>query len=152
MQTESLVPLIASIVGIVFGAVSLVVSFLAFFRDRPRVHVTLQWDLSVTPGTKYDHTKQYGVVSVVNVGRRPIFVSHASLKLPRGLDATHLLLIEGIGGTKLAEGDPPWKCMIDQERLSKYSKHWKTIRAIVIDSAGKEYRSKRLKDRPSWAQ
>ena len=145
--------LIASIFGIVFGAVSLVVSFLAYFRDRPRIKVSLRWDMSVTPGPICDHTKKYGVIEAVNVGRRPIFVSHASLKLPRQGDSTpYLLLMEGVRGEKLAEGDPPWKCMINQDGLDQYSKDWKKMRAIVIDSAGKEYTSKRIKDRPSWAR
>ena len=49
MGTKETITLITSILGITFGAVGLAVSLLNYFRDRAKVRVLLEWDLSVTP-------------------------------------------------------------------------------------------------------
>ncbi len=109
--------------------------------------------MSVTEGTEYDHTKPWGVVSVTNVGRRPIYVSHTALKLPKGYDHSHLVLMEGVKGVKLTEGDPTKTFIVNQEGMEVYSKDWKKIIAQVNDSSGKAWKlSKRKnKKKPSWA-
>ncbi len=95
----------------------------------------------------------WGIVTVSNTGRRPIYISHASLALPKGYKATHLLLWEGLGGQKLGEGAQPVDYIVNQDGMEEYKKDWKKIRAMVIDASGKNYYSKVDKsNRPSWAR
>jgi len=140
--------------GLVFGLVGFVLGVLNFWRDNPRLIVTLQWDLTVTPNTKYDARKRWGIVKVVNVGRRPIYISHAALQIPKGYDHNLVVLMEGLSGKKLSEGDPPENIMVSQDGMEMYAKKWRGIRAQVSDSAGKVWSSKYLKRNqiPSWAK
>ena len=114
--------------------------------------VRLKWDMSITNNLVYDAEKKWGVVTVANVGRRPIYISHTSIELPRGYDHNYLLLWEGLQGQKLAEGDPPVDYVLSQDGLGKYKRDWKRMRAVVIDTAGKKYYSKIDESKaPSWA-
>jgi hypothetical protein len=142
-----------SAIGLCFGLAGFILGVLNYLRDRHRISITLQWDLSITPGSGYDHTEKWGVVRVTNVGRRPSFISHVALKLPKGYDHSHLVIMGGISGKKLSEGDPTEVFMVTQEGMEKYAKDWKRLIAQVNDAAGKTWYSKRLKanQRPSWA-
>lgn len=143
---------VAALLGVIFGTAGLVLGILNYLRDRPSVIVKLLWDMSVTENLKYDPRKQWALVTVTNVGRRPIYISHASLKLPRGYKPSHLLIREAISGQRLAEGDPPVTYVVSQDGLEKYKNNWHRIRAVVYDTAGKEYSSKVDKSKtPSWA-
>jgi len=95
-----------------------------------------------------------GIVRVTNVGRRPIYISVASLKLPKGFKYDHLILKESMPGTKLSEGDAPATFSVNYDGLEKYAKHWRKVRGYVEDSAGKKYLSKKVptSDIPSWAK
>ncbi len=143
---------VAAILGAIFGTAGLVLGILNYLRDRPEVLVKLYWDMSVTDNPKYDPKKKWCLVTVTNCGRRPIYISHASLKLPKGYKATHLLIQEAIRGQRLGEGDPPASYVVSQDGMEDYKKDWHKIRAAVTDTAGKEYLSKVDKSkRPSWA-
>ena len=143
-----------AVCGLVAGITGTVLGILNYWRDRAKVEVSLQWDMEVTPGSGYDHTKKWGVISVTNVGRRPIFVSHAALKLPKGYEGTHLVVNAGITGKTLTEGAPTERYVVTQDRLEIYAKHWRSLTAQVNDSRGRAWRSPRLprKEIPSWAQ
>lgn len=142
-----------AVFGLVAGVIGTVLGVLNFWRDRAKVEVSLQWDMDVTPGSGYDHTKRWGVISVTNIGWRPIFVSHAALKLPQGYNGTHLVVIAGVVGKTLTEGAPTERYVVTQDGLEIYAKHWRSLKAHVNDSRGRAWRSKRLarKDIPSWA-
>jgi hypothetical protein len=91
---------------------------------------------------------------VANVGRRPVYIRVANLQLPKGYKHTNLLITDGIAGKRLAEGDAPVHFTVSQDGLQEYAKDWRKIRAIVYDSAGKEYLSSRKPNKnhpPSWA-
>jgi hypothetical protein len=137
-----------------FGLAGFMLGVMNYLRDRAKIVVELQWDMKVTPGGPYDPSKSYGVVRVTNVGRRGIYISHASLRLPKGHEASHLLLADGIPGKKLAEGDSPEIYVILQDDLGQYAKHWRKIIAQVSDSTGKEWTSRKIArgDVPSWAR
>jgi hypothetical protein len=143
---------VTALAGTVIGVAALVLGVTNFLRDRPKVIVNLLWDWAVANDPKYDSAKPWGVVGVSNVGRRPVFIMSASLQLPKGYEYTHELLMESIQGQRLAEGDPPARFMVTQEGMDKYAKDWRKIRAVVKDSARKEYASRRPKrsERPSW--
>ncbi len=69
-----------ALVGVVIGTAGFVISLLNYFRDRPKVIVILGWNYVSTD--EDDLEKTWSVVTVTNVGRRPIFVSHAHLTYP----------------------------------------------------------------------
>lgn len=145
---------IATIIGVVFGVSGFTLAILNYLRDNPRIKISLKWDLAVTENPKYDPRKSWGKVEVVNIGRRPIFVSHAALRLPKDYDYKFLVLKEGIKGERLAEGDQPKIYLVDQEGIEMSAKDWRKIRAEISDSTGKTWRSKKLKrnQKPSWAK
>lgn len=142
---------VVSVVGLVFGVAGSVLGVLNYLRDRHKVEVSLQWDMSVTPQSGYDQTKKWGMIVVTNVGRRPTYVSHLALKLPKNHEHTHLLIREGILGKKISEGDPSEVFVIDQDDLEKYSDDWNKVVAQVCDSSGKVWFSKKPTKKPSWA-
>jgi len=111
--------------------------------------------MAVTPGDpRYDPRKRYAVISVSNVGRRPVYLGAVALQLPKGFKASHLLAPEAIGGNKLEEGGPPMIVTLQQDDLEEYSKQWREVRACVAVNTGKTYLSKKLhkSSRPSWAK
>lgn len=93
---------LAAIAGMVLGTTGFMMSWMNYLRDRPQVRVSLQWDM-----TNSQTREMMGLVRVVNVGRRPIFISVVALELPRGFKDSHLLLVDSIQGAKLSEGDKP---------------------------------------------
>jgi hypothetical protein len=92
MEPVAALSLFAGAIGTITGTCGLILSILNFNRDKPNIQITLKWDMSpyglVT--TTYDENKLWGVVSITNVGRRPIFFSHLHLELP---GATEYLLV-----------------------------------------------------------
>lgn len=145
---------VTGLLGLIFGLVGMVLGVLNYLRDRASVQVSLKWDMSVTDNPLYDPKKKWGVVRIGNVGRRPIFVSHVALRLPKGLDKTHLVLNDGIAGVRLAEGDATKTYILSQEGLGDFAPHWQKIVAQVSDVTGREWTSKQLRktDIPSWAK
>lgn len=150
---------INAVLGVLFGLSGLTLAIINYRRDNPKIVVDLQWDMSMIEvgGGPQDRDKLHGVITVTNIGRRPIYISHVSLKLS---PKDYLLLIEGLSGQKLAEGDPPRRFTVDHDRviqeigdrLRKQPNMWKLIRAQVSDSVGKRYLSKKVKKCPEWAK
>ena len=78
-----------------------------------------------------------------------------ALKFPKGFEDTDAVLFDSLQGKKLCEGDPPAGFLINYDGLGQYSRSWREIRAYAVDSAGVEYRSKRLPKKhpvPSWVR
>jgi hypothetical protein len=122
-----------------------------FLRDRARVEVSLRWDMKTFGDPQYDEDKLWGVISLTNVGRRPIHVSHVALRLPKGLDDSHLLVKSGVSGKTLSEAAPSEIHVVTQEGMAAYADHWDKIVAQVSDSTGRVWSSKPVKKKPSWA-
>ena len=142
-----------ALIGAVTGVTGTVLGIVNHLRDRAKIVVHLQWDRVCPNNPRYDPKKLWGIVNVSNVGRRPIYIRVANLELPRGYDVTHLVINEGIAGTKLAEGEAPAVYVVSQEGMDKYKKDWNLIRAAVYDTAGKVYRSKITTGKPpTWAR
>jgi hypothetical protein len=153
----------AALTGMVTGVSAITLSIANYLRDRPCVKLTLQWDqyaVQLFQGEPMLHPfddpkKLWGLVTVTNTGRRPIYVSHVCLRLPGGKPRPSLVLRDGLRGQQLGEGDPPLGYPIEQADLVKHAKYWRKIRAEVIDSTGKRWRSKatrRWVAPPSWAK
>jgi hypothetical protein len=143
---------IAAFGGIIFGLTGMILGIMSYLRDKPKISVNLKWDMEAVGDMRYSRDKLWGMVTVTNTGRRPIYMSHVHLRLPKGFDSTHLLLSEGIRGDRIEEGDPPKTYMIDQESLTKYKNAWNKMYAVAIDSTGKEYKSSKVKEQPAWAK
>ncbi len=140
---------VTAIAGLIFGLSGLILSISNYLRDRPRIVVDLKWDMTLREG--HGAEKQVGVITISNVGRRPVYISHAALKFPKEAKSSHLLIMDSVQGQKLAEGDPPKIFTIPHSKMKGYAKHWKQIRAQVSDSTGKAWLSKEIKTRPSWS-
>jgi hypothetical protein len=140
---------LAAILGMGLGTAGFVMGLLSYLRDRPKVKVVLKWDM-----TEVHTNAVIGLLTVTNVGRRPIYISIAALKLPKGSEYTHLILKESIQGAKLSEGDAPATFIITYDKLGQYSKRWRDVCGYVEDSARKRYVSKQLPKSPvpSWAK
>jgi hypothetical protein len=143
--------MVTAIIGAITGVSGLVLGILNYNRDKPNIQITLSWDMSSYgfASVIYDEKKLWGVISITNISRRPIFFSHLHLEVP---DTSKCLLISaGVAGEKLLEGDPPKTYPVTQEGLEEYADHWNKIRAVAIDSTGKKYYSLPAKQKPSWA-
>ncbi|MBU8933745.1 MAG: hypothetical protein KOO62_07035 [candidate division Zixibacteria bacterium] len=168
---------IGTVLGIVVGVSALVLGAVNFLRDKAKVVVGVVWDLSVTDGyeklLRYrlpmfteeqlsrildqknaNPSKYYAVVTIHNTGRRPVFVSHACFKLPKGSRPSRFLFKDAIAGRTLKEGDPPMTIVMEQVGMEKYSRDWRDVIAEVTDSTGRVWRSQRTKKKhkPSWAK
>jgi hypothetical protein len=145
--------MVIALVGAVTGTAGLVLGILNYLRDRPMVIVSLAWDMEPfgSATSSLDPAKPWGVLTVTNVGRRPIFVSHASLHVPG--KSNYFLLMDSIEGVKLLESDAPKRYMIDQQALRKsYAAEWRRLRGCVVDNTGKHWHSQPMKQQPSWSK
>jgi len=122
---------LAALVGMVLGTAGFVMGLMNYLRDKPKVTVTLKWDMREV-GTN----NLIGLLRVSNIGRRPIYISIAALQVPKGFRHSHLVLTESIPGKKLSEGDAPAIFRINYQGLEKYSKCWRDVRGYAEDSAG----------------
>jgi len=143
----------ATLVGLVFGSIGLAIGVMNYLRDNPKITVELQWDMTPFNLPEFDPNELVGVIRITNTGRRPAYVSHVALKLPKGYEGTHLVISEGLQGQKLSEGDPPLTFPSRQNELHQYAKDWRKLRAQVSDSTGKVWYSPRtwISKKPSWA-
>lgn len=140
---------ILALLGAITGIIGCVLGVLNYLRDRAKIIVHLVWDMKPFGHTNFDMNKLYGCITVTNVGRRSVFISHVAIKFPKKNE--YGLIFEGLAGEKLVEGDPPKRYPVEQDGLEEYSKDWRKIRAQVTDSAGKLYYSKTTSKCPSWA-
>lgn len=133
--------------GAVTGTMGLAVALLVFFRDAPRVVVTMNWDMS-----GYGHMAGGGAVvliAIANVGRRAIYLSHAHIPYLEGGGA--FLFDNGIAGVTLAEGTGPHIVWAYQAGLEAgFADQWWRARAQVVDVTGRSYRSRWPTKRPSF--
>jgi hypothetical protein len=149
---------LVAVLGLISGVTGTVLGVLNFLRDRAAVEVSLQWDMSVTPGTEYDVNKKWGVITVANIGRRPIFVSHVAIRLPKRASIkggySHLVIPSGITGKTLTEGAPAERYVMTQDGLDEHAAHWRGMVAQVSDTRGRVWSSKKLRRNqiPSWAE
>jgi len=155
-----------SIIGLVIGTAGFILGVLNYRRDRAVVKVSLEWDVSLAlrgipfPGT-FDPNRPCGVISVTNIGRRPVYITQVGIghwigKDPRlkssiSDDSFLMAISDSVEGAKLGEGDPPRRYAVSQSGLETWGHCWRGVRAYVKDSTGKFYSSPPAENRPSWA-
>lgn len=142
---------VIAIIGLISGVAGTILGVMSFLRDRASVDVSLQWDMSVSPAPDDDPDKKYGIITVTNVGRRPIFVSHAAIQLPEDTGGECLIVTESIAGATLTEGSPSARYIVSQTGLESHARYWRSVVARVDDSHGKVWFSKPVKKKPSWS-
>jgi len=138
---------IATVFGLIIGVSAFVLSILNYHRDKAKIHINLQWNME-----SINDNDLHGIISISNTGRRPIYISHLALKLPKNYNSEYLLIMDGLSGQKLTEGDAPLIFTIPHNEMDIYKNDWKTIIAQVTDSSGKIWKSKEVKDKPLWAK
>ena len=139
---------VGSVLGMVLGTAGLTISLLNYLRDRPRVKVTLLWNM-VDSRTR----EVRGLVRVTNTGRRAVFISIAAIEIPNS--PAIYVLNDSLAGTKLGEGDKPAGYFISHEGMAEHSAYWRKIRAFVEVSTGEKYYSpypKKKTSPPNWAK
>jgi hypothetical protein len=144
---------VGSILGMILGTAGFVLGVMNYLRDKPQIKVRFAWDYELVSSGTRSQNKLYGLVTVTNCGRRPVFITSVSIPLPKKIGGKSLLLLQSIQGKKLDEGDGPAQFMIDQDSVDKKcALYWKSMRVVVTDSLGKKYKSNRIKKEPSWAE
>ena len=146
------ISVVVSLSGFLLGAIGTTLGVMNFLRDRGKLMVRLQWDMAMTSDDPLDQDKRLACITVTNVGRRAVYMSHVALRLPRGEEISHFLIQGGLKGQKISEGDPPSVFPVEQDGLEAYGGKWQEIVAQVSDSTGKEWVSKKVQTIPSWAK
>jgi hypothetical protein len=143
---------ITAITGVVFGLCALVLSLLNYRRDRPKLLVSLRWDALTMRDTEGREAK-FSQIYITNIGRRPIYITSAGLVFdpPRAWWFLNHEKQGKLRGRKLTEGDSPLSLVVDATRLGAkmtrdHRRSWREFRAFAIDSTGKRYLSKEVKD------
>jgi hypothetical protein len=149
MDASQAVPLVTGIAGSVLGAVAWTVSIMTYRRDKPKLIVKLQWDM-----TEVRTQGKFGIVRVSNVGRRPVFLAIVALEIDKKTKHrySNLILNDSVPGVPLAEGGNPTGFMVNYDNMSEYKNIWNKIRAVAEDTGDKKYYSKYPKEKPSWAE
>ena len=138
---------IGSVLGMVLGTAGLTISLLNYLRDRPRVKVTLVWNM-----VNLQTQQVSGLVRVTNTGRRAVFISIAAIEIPNS--PTVYVLNDSLAGTKLGEGDRPAAYFVSHDDMAAHSPHWQKLRAFVEVSTGEKYYSAYPRENespPKWA-
>jgi hypothetical protein len=70
--------IVTAIIGVILGMSSLILSFLNFRRDRPKLLVSGRWD-AITVCDQEGRQATYGQIYLTNSGRRPIYITAAGI-------------------------------------------------------------------------
>lgn len=131
--STSIVAWYAAVVG-TFGAIVWAYSVL---RDRAKVKIQVRPNMKVFPGNTTYGDETYVIVTVTNVGRRPITITHVWFETPNRADKKTLLADSlGHGSRELAEGKwADYPCV--QSQLSTSLRY-----VCASDSTQREHRKR----------
>ncbi len=139
--------------ALVISFAALLITFLTFRRDKYKIVVDLDWDNGKHyVGMRSNVVETWGKITVRNEGRRPISIRIVGIKYPDSERVYSLLKDENAEGLKLDEHD--WiEIKVPQDNvLKRYSKDWEKLYAVASDISGKEYKSGKSWNKPSWAE
>lgn len=147
---------VLSLIGTLTGTAGVVLSILNYLRDRAKVRVLLQWDFRPIGPNNQPIGKPMGVVTIANIGRRPVYMKLVYLEVPKRSGGGPLILKHSLNGQRVAEGDPEYVIPMSSELQdflqSKYSIYWKEIYAVASDNCGRKFKSSTPKQIPSWGK
>ena len=124
-----------SLIGGITGPLGFLISILVFFRDRPRIEVSVAWGMKAMPPNS-GYPDDIVSVSVINLGRRPAYVSHVSARTDGS--TVVWLLSDSVPGKVLPEGSAPFQNICNEDFFTKADVPWGwKIRFSVSTSAGK---------------
>ena len=124
-------------------------SIFNFLRDRAILHVGISVNKIIKNSPQYSEDKTYVVVEVINIGRRPAFISIVALLFPDGQNAVLSDIFFNPKSTK--EGEEPRQFLCEQESIHQLPTQWAGTYCLVRTSAGKQFRSKFLNILPTGA-
>jgi hypothetical protein len=128
---------IASIIGMVTGISGFTLSIVNYLRDRAKLWVTVSPNMHTINVPEYDPNKTYMVTKVVNIGRRPVYVSMVAGLTSEGKS---FLINDALRNPqKISEGDAPAQFLLDQAFLDDYRQTWPGIYLIVQTADGHQY-------------
>jgi hypothetical protein len=162
----------------ILGVAGFVLGVFNYLRDRAVVKVSVTFDMEEFPAVEGRAPRKYGLVSVVNAGRRPVYVSVVALSMPfegpavlkavaspfwrftprvarRLFPVRYNILARSLEGQKLSEGDRPYGqtfSEITHRALEPHANRWNEIRAVAELSTGRQVFSRPAAKMPSWAQ
>jgi hypothetical protein len=125
----NIVTSITAILGATFGIAGFVLGVLNYLRDRPKIKINLQWGMEMIGGSIPQNEKECEIITVTNMGRRQVYVSHVCLILPKTYKNNLLILVDSVPGRKLVEGDAPEVFIVRHDVQSKYAQDLGKIRA-----------------------
>jgi hypothetical protein len=138
---------ILGLLGTVTGVIGTGLGVWSYRRDTARIKVAIKWDMSTEPPQQ--NNGLVGMLRISNIGRRPVYVSHAHVQA--GTSETVLVLKETIAGYTFIEGGKPIVIVVPQEGLEQFAKQWKSVCIVLEGNDGKKYISNFPEKKPSWA-
>lgn len=144
--------------GLVLGVLGFLLSISTFFRDRPRVRLKVHWNVVRTSNP---NPRLATMITAVNTGRRPVFVSRLHLELLRGPGATTpapgkppraIVFANGEQGVTLVEGGEPHAAHTPQANIEDVvASRWWKVRGCAMGLNNRVYRSPPPLDAPAFA-
>jgi hypothetical protein len=141
-------PNFLAVLGGITGPLGFVISLLVFYRDRPRIVVDVSWNMVAMP-PRPDYPESFASVTVSNIGRRSIYVSHITGE--EDGNRVHMLIPASVPGKILSEGSAPWSVIVDEAQFKSQQPPWWNLRFYVCDTAGRRYYSRWPEKAPDWA-
>lgn len=126
-----------SIWALVIAAVSLGVSWLAYFRDKPNANVIV-FKEAIFPGRRTD--EKHMSINITNTGRRSLTISVVGYQHLWLYGKTAVIIADSPLPKKLYEGDDVI-CMFKRSAALKNGS-WRGVAYVFAsDTAGKQYRT-----------
>jgi len=122
----------------IVATISVFFSGLNIWRDRPRIKISLKKNMKIYPADIGEEDKEFLVIDIANVGRRPITITHVGFE-ETGEDAGAILVADSVkhGSREIQEGKST-SYLVNQSQMKL--ERLKNI--IVFDATGKKYRRK----------
>lgn len=134
-MSHDVVTSVVAQIGAFTGAAGLALGIMNFWRDRGSLQVELAENIIVTGMPQYPPHRRWGVVSIANRGRRPIWFSSASLILDTGEQA----ILFNAQATRLEEGSEPARAIFDKGDI--YDRGYSIVCARATDALGRKHYS-----------
>ena len=107
-------------IGAITGPLGVFLGCMAFVRDAPRLKVDVVWDNQPVfvrdDGVAFQSAAILFKISIANIGRRPIYVSHLHIGSLVNPNEAYVFT-QHLSGTVLTEGSKPYEVLTSQSDL-----------------------------------